>query len=159
MGFLTHQIAFLRPNLGAAGAGLAVGITTIMAVIGRVGMGFFIDRLPQRTVTAVLLLVQATALGVMIATGQAVALLVACAGYGLAVGNLITLPSLIVQREYDEASFGLILGLSTAIVQVTYAFGPGLVGAVRDASGGYGAALAACVGCQVAAAGIVMARR
>jgi hypothetical protein len=156
VGFLTHQIAFLRPSLGANGVGLAVGITTIMAVIGRVGLGFFIDRLPQRAVTAVLLLSQAAALLVMIVTREPWALYGACAIYGFSVGNLITLPSLIVQREFAAASFGLLLGLTTGMGQFLYAFGPGLNGVVRDATGGYEAALGVCIGCQVVAAGVVV---
>lgn len=159
VGFLTHQIAFLRPALGAAGSGLAVGVTTALAVIGRVGLGFFIDRLPQRAVAAALLGLQAAALATMLASRAAPVLLLACAAYGCAVGNLITLPSLIVQREYDAASFGTVLGLSTAIVQFTYAFGPGLVGILRDASGGYAVPLALCIACQLLAAGIVTLRR
>ena len=37
----------------------------------------------------------------------------------------------------------MLIGLSTGISQFTYAFGPGLLGLVRDATGSYGAALAA----------------
>ena len=48
--------------------------------------------------------------------------------FGFSVGNLITLPSLIVQREFDSGSFGVLVSLITAINQVTYAFGPGVIG-------------------------------
>ncbi len=46
--------------------------------------------------------------------------------FGLSAGNLLTLPSLIIQREFDAASFGMLVGLSWAISQFTYAFGPGV---------------------------------
>ena len=55
--------------------------------------------------------------------------------FGFSVGNLITLPSLIVQREFDPRSFGVLVSLLTAITQITYAFGPGVIGALRDLSG------------------------
>ena len=48
----------------------------------------------------------------MIVTVDARALYVACGIFGFSVGSLITLPSLIVQREFDAASFGLLLGLT-----------------------------------------------
>ena len=64
-------------------------------------------------------------------------LIAACALFGFSVGNLITLPSLIVQREFDPRSFGVLVSLITAINQVTYAFGPGIIGLLRDASGSY----------------------
>ena len=81
----------------------------------------------------------------MTQTQDAATLLAACAVYGFSVGNVITFPSLIVQREFPAASFGMLMGLSTGVSQFTYAFGPGLVGMVRDATGGYGAALALCI--------------
>ena len=55
-------------------------------------------------------------------------LLIACAVFGLSAGNLVTLPSLVIQREFEAASFGMLVGLSWAITQFTYAFGPGLMG-------------------------------
>ena len=62
-------------------------------------------------------------------------LIAACALFGFSVGNLITLPSLIVQREFDPRSFGVLISLITAINQITYAFGPGVIGLLRDALG------------------------
>jgi hypothetical protein len=38
---------------------------------------------------------------------------------------LLTLPALFIQREFDAASFGVLVALSWAISQFTYAFGPG----------------------------------
>ena len=49
-----------------------------------------------------------------------VVLIAACALFGFSVGNLITLPSLIVQREFDPRSFGVLISLITAINQITY---------------------------------------
>jgi len=49
--------------------------------------------------------------------------------------------------------------LSTAVGQFTYAFGPGLLSAVRDATGGYTAALALCMTLQLAAAGAIQMSR
>jgi cyanate permease len=72
------------------------------------------------------------------------------------VGNVITFPSLIVQHEFPAAAFGMLMGLSTGISQFTYAFGPGLLGLVRDATGGYGAALAVCIALNLIAAVIVL---
>ena len=87
-----------------------------------------------------------------------VALIAACALFGFSVGNLITLPSLIVQREFDARSFGVLVSLVTAINQITYAFGPGVVGLLRDASGGYTLPFYACIGVELTAAVLVMIR-
>ena len=36
-----------------------------------------------------------------------------------------------------SALFGVLVSLQTAIAQITYAFGPGVVGVLRDLSGSY----------------------
>ena len=75
------------------------------------------------------------ALAIIINVHNDVVLIAACALFGFSVGNLITLPSLIVQREFDPRSFGVLISLITAINQITYAFGPGVIGLLRDALG------------------------
>lgn len=156
VGFIVHQIAFLEPSLGRHGAGLAVAITTIMAVVGRVGLGFVIDRLDQRQLTAISLLTQAVALLVMTLTTSPTLLYICCAIFGFSVGNLITFPALIVQREYDAASFGMLTALVVAIVQIAYSFGPGLLGILRDLSGNYTVPLYVCMLLEIAGAIVVM---
>ena len=48
--------------------------------------------------------------------------------------------------------------LSTAIGQLTYAFGPGLMGLIRDLSGDYAMALWVCALLDLAAAATVLVR-
>jgi cyanate permease len=52
----------------------------------------------------------------------------------------------------------MLIGLSTGISQFTYAFGPGLLGLVRDATDSYGPALALCIALNLGAAAIVLRR-
>jgi MFS family permease len=157
-GLLVHLIAVLEPSIGRNLAGIAVAITTAMAIVGRLVLGTIADRANQRRASALSLGSQAAALAVMTQTANAHVLLAACAVYGFSVGNLITFPALIIQREFDAAAFGMLIGLSTAITQFTYAFGPGLLGLVRDLSGGYTAPLLLCVALNLIAAAIVVRR-
>lgn len=159
VGFLVHQIAFLEPAIGRTQAGTAVAITTTMAIFGRLALGTVIDRLNQRLAAALSLASQAVALFVMTQTTNTAALFIACAVFGLSVGNLITFPALIIQREFEAGSFGMLIALSTAVGQFTYAFGPGLLGIVHDATGGYTMALALCVLLDLLAAAIVLLHR
>jgi len=64
----------------------------------------------------------------------------------------------VIQREFDAASFGMLVGLSTAIGQFTCVVGPGLLGLLRDATGGYGASLALCIALEIAAAAVILWR-
>ena len=144
--------------MGRTSAGLAVGLMTVMAVVGRVGLGVFIARLDVRRVTAVSVLSQAVVLLVMTQTTDVAVLFVGCAIFGLTVGNIITLPAVVIQREFEASSFGLLVGLSTAIGQYACVVGPGLIGFVRDLAGSYTPALALCVVLEIVAAAVILIR-
>src|SRR6267142_2131588 len=158
VGFIVHLIAFLDPVIGREHAATAVALLTAMAVVGRVLFSTVIDRLHQRLASAISFASQAVALAVIINSRNEMLLMVACALFGFSVGNLITLPSLIVQREFDPRSFGVLISLITAINQVTNAFGPGIVGLLRDASGSYTLPFYGCIGVELVAAVLIMVR-
>ncbi len=160
VGFIVHQVAFLLPHLGNSGAGSAIAATAIAAAAGRLGFAPLIDRLNQRIAAAASFASQAFGLGLMLVLpDQPAALYVGSVVFGLSVGNVITLPALIVQREFTAQSFGLVVGLSSMVGQATLAFGPTLLGLAHDASGGYGAALALCIVLQLVGAVIVVMPR
>ena len=59
---------------------------------------------------------------------------------------MITLPSLIVQRAFPPADFSRLVSLIVGVNQYTFAFGPALLGALRDWSGDYRLSFLLCVG-------------
>jgi MFS family permease len=158
VGFIVHLISFLDPVIGRERAAAAVSLLTLMAVVGRVLFSTVIDRLNQRLASACSFLSQATALAIIINSRNEALVFFACALFGFSVGNLITLPALIVQREFAARSFGVLVSLITAATQVTYAFGPGIVGWLRDLSGSYAVPFYVCMALQVAAAVLIMVR-
>jgi predicted MFS family arabinose efflux permease len=158
VGFIVHLISFLDSVTGRDRAAFAVAVLTAMAVVGRVLFSTVIDRLNQRLASAISFVSQAVALAIIINLHNDIALIAACALFGFSVGNLITLPSLIVQREFDPRSFGVLISLITAINQVTYAFGPGVIGLLRDASGSYTLPFYGCIGVELLAAVLIMVR-
>ena len=158
VGFIVHLIAFLDPVIGREHAATAVALLTAMAVVGRVLFSTVIDQLNQRLASAISFASQAVALVIVINSRNETLLLGACALFGFSVGNLITLPALIVQREFDPRSFGVLVSLITAINQITYAFGPGVIGLLRDMSGSYALPFYVCIGLELAAASLIMIR-
>jgi predicted MFS family arabinose efflux permease len=158
VGFIVHLISFLDSVIGRERAAVAVALLTAMAVVGRVLFSFVIDRLNQRLASALSFVSQAVALAIIINVHNDIALIAACALFGFSVGNLITLPALIVQREFDPRSFGVLVSLITAINQITYAFGPGVVGVLRDVSGSYSLPFYGCIGVELVAAVLIMIR-
>lgn len=158
VGFIVHQISFFDPVMGRERASIAVALMTAMAVIGRVLFGFVIDRMDQRKAAAISAVTQAAALIVMVNTQNEVVLFTASAVFGFSVGNMITLPTLIVQREFSTAAFGVLVSLVTAICQFTYAFGPGIIGLLRDISGSYSVPFYACAAAELIAAAVVLVK-
>jgi len=155
VGFIVHQVPFLLPQLGAHGTGWLVALATAAALAGRLALGLVIDRLDQRIAAAVSMAGQAAGMILMLAWPHPAALVAGMLLFGLSVGNMITLPPLVVARSVPPEAFGAIVGLNGAVVQFCFAFGPGLLGVVRDLSGGYAAVLALCAAFQVAGAAII----
>jgi MFS family permease len=156
VGFLTHQVAYLAPIVGNLAAGWAVSVTTLAAVAGRTATGFFVDRFDRRLAACANFCVQILGTGLLISNASTPVLYLGCALFGFGVGNMISLPSLIVQQEFPKQHFSRIVSLIVAINQFTFAFGPGLLGYLQRAGGGYTAALVACLIMQATAALIVV---
>lgn len=159
VGFLTHQVAFLKPALGVVGAGWAVSLTTAAAVAGRLVVSTFVDRVNRRLIAAGNFVLQILALALLLSAQSPVALYVGCALFGLGVGNMTSLPSLIVQVEFPKAAFGRVVSAAVAVNQFTYSFGPSLLGGLHDWTGDYRLALLACIALLLAATAIVLSRR
>jgi cyanate permease len=88
------------------------------------------------------------------------AIVLACVLFGLGAGNVITLPSLIVQREFPREQFSRIVSLIVSVNQYAFAFGPAILGALRDWSGNYRASFLLCIVLQgVGAAVVLLGRR
>jgi predicted MFS family arabinose efflux permease len=158
VGVIVHLIAFLDPVVGREHAAIAVALLTAMAMIGRLLFSIVIDRLNQRLVSALSFASQACALLILINLSNTTAVYFACALFGFSVGNLITLPALIVQRDFPAESFGVLISLNTAVTQVTYAFGPGVIGVLRDLTGGYTVPFIMCIALELIAAALIMVR-
>jgi MFS family permease len=160
MGLLSQLFSLLAPALGPQGAGWALSLATVCAVAGRTLVGWLLppggDR---RRVGVVNFLVQAAgSVALLVAGGtSAPLLLLACALFGLGLGNLLSLPPLIAQAEWPPAEVAAVVAAVTAVNQAFYAFAPGLFGVLRDAAGDGAVAVAALL-LQVAAAAVLLRR-
>ncbi len=160
VGLIVHLVSFLLPRLGASSAATALALTSVAAVSGRLILAGIIDRLRQRSAAAASFVSQAVGVASMLVwPHRPEALYAGCVLFGLSVGNVITFPALIIQREFPAVAFGVVIGLSTSVSQFTFALAPALLGVIRDATGGYPAVLVACIAFQLAAAIAVLARR
>ena len=159
VGMIVHMVSLLLPTLGPAGSATALAVTSVAAMLGRLVLAGVIDRLPQRPAAAISVASQAVGLSLMIVfAGHPAMLFAGCLIFGLSVGNVITYPALIIQREFPAALFGRVVGLSTAFSQLTFALSPALLGVIRDATGTYTPVLALCIVFQLLSA-VLVARK
>jgi len=156
VGVLTHLVALVTPALAGSGAARAISTTTAAALIGRLATGIVVDRVSRRLVASLTLAAQIAGLALLARGDTATSVYAGCVLFGLGVGNLTTLPGLILAVEWPRERFAGLVGLVVGINQFTFAFGPSLVGVVRDRAGGYGPALAVCVALQAIAAVMVL---
>jgi MFS family permease len=157
VGFLTHQVAFLTPMTGTVTAGWIVSLTTVAAIVGRLGTGLFVDRVDRRVVSCLNFLLQTVAMAMLMSATAPSLLVLGCVLFGLGLGNLVSLPPLIVQQEFPRRDFARVVSMVVAINQFTFAFGPALLGRLQQPDGAYTHALFACLVMEVLGAVIVLA--
>jgi MFS family permease len=159
IGLFAHLIARLEPELGPGLAAGAISLITVCAVVGRTLLGAFLGEHDRRLVAAASLLMQ-TAGSLLLALGEGSPVLTAgCILFGLGVGNLVSLPPLIAQREFRLADVGTVVALVTAINQTVFAFAPAIFGGLRDWTGSYFVSFLVAAALQALAAAIVVSGR
>ncbi len=159
VGVITHMISHLGPLLGPAGAGAALSVTTAAAILGRVPMGALADRMDRRVIAGLNFLLQVVGIALLAWPSSDGAIYAGCALFGLGVGNVITLPGLLVEAEFPREHFAGTISLITATNQLAFAFAPGLLGLLRDATGDYRLAYALCAAADLVAAAVVVLGR
>jgi MFS family permease len=156
IGLVAHLLTRLAPDLGAEGAAWAISLATVCAILGRTLLGRTIGERSRRLAAAVNLLVQAAGTALLAIGGGIPPLLLGCVLFGFGIGNLVSLPPLILQREFASRDVGRAVALVIAINQAAFAFAPAVLGGLRDLGGGYGLPFAVAALIQLAAAAIVM---
>lgn len=159
VGVVAHLFARLSPEVGAMHAAMAVSLATASAVLGRVVLGVLLGDADRRFVAAGNFAMQACGVALLAFGSTTVILALGCILFGLGIGNLLTLPPLIAQKEFDPADVPQIVALVTAINQAVFAFAPTLIGAVRQGSGSYALAFLAAAAVQLLASVIIVAGR
>jgi MFS family permease len=153
IGLIVHLYSLLVPALGESQAGLAMGLVTVMAILGRTLIGWTMPvGIDRRLVACASTAVQMTACGVfMIAAGTSVPLLLlGVVLFGAGFGNGTWLPPLIAQVEFVAADVARVVALIVAISQGTYAFAPVVFGVIQELAP-HGAGSGAAPGVFIAA--------
>jgi MFS family permease len=159
VGFLTHHVSYMAPVLGNVAASVVVAATAVAAFFGRIALARYVDRLNPRSVACGVLIVGATGLAALSIAQSPLLIIAASLVYGLTVGNVTTLPSIIVRREFGSASFGDVYGLAAMAIGLCTAIGPSFYGTMYELAGGYPIPMGLAAGLNACAAAIIVLGR
>jgi MFS family permease len=137
IGLVVQLYSLLVPALGASQAGLAMGLVTAMAIVGRSLIGWVMPSGTDRRLVAC----GSTAIQMMgcvafiLAAGTSVPLLLlGVVLFGAGFGNGTWLPPLIAQVEFVTDDVPRVVALIVAIAQGAYAFAPVVFGLIMEIS-------------------------
>jgi len=154
---MIHLIPMLKDRgMTAASAALASSLFGLAGIVGRLGIGYLLDKLPAERVPAIAFSVVAAGIfllfaGATGASAYAAAMLIGF-GYG---SESATIPYL-VGRYFGLRSFGEIYSYLFITVPLGGALGPLLMGAAFDRNGSYQLALLFCGVATVVAALVLL---
>lgn len=159
IGVLALFVTMLASPLGATGAAGAMSLATGCAIGGRLLIGWLPGHADWRTVSALNVALQAGGVLLLFVAAAPATILLGCVLFGLGLGNLVSLPALVVQAEFERAQTGRVISLVNGLTQGATSVGPAVFGALYDFGGGTPTVLAAAVALQLASAAIVLLGR
>jgi MFS family permease len=129
------------------------------SICGRLVGGWVMSRVPLRPFAVVLLLVQGGMLGTLALAGHAAGLLIASAGFGITIGNILLLQSMLLAEAYGAQHYARIYSIGSMLATAGVAGGPLVLGVLHDLSGYRLAYLGAMIASWVAGVLMWMARK
>ncbi|MBK6317343.1 MAG: MFS transporter [Dehalococcoidia bacterium] len=137
-GYIIHQVNFLEERLGSRSeAAFTISVTAFGSIIARLVVGIFADGVDRRMLTVVLFVVQATAVLLIVHIENVAATWALTLVFGLTIGNIYMMQSLLVGELFGMVSFGAVFGLISFAGQAGSGIGPIGVGFLEDQTGGY----------------------
>lgn len=146
MGMVTSTVPMLRDRgLTLAGATQVFAWFGIALVLGRLVVGYLLDRLWPPGVAAISLALPAVGAAIFLSgTGDLALLGAAAALAGLGAGAEFDIAAFLIARYFGLKDYGRIFGLHQGLITVASAGAPLLFAAMFSATGGYGAMLVYC---------------
>ena len=135
--YLVHQMSFLSQYLGSAGAATAVSITAGASIGGRLLLGAIVDRLDKRLAAGVCFMIQGVAVLALALSQHTAVLYLSTFAFGLTMGNILVMQSLLIGECFGMYSFGTISGIAGLFIMSGAAFGPVIAGLIYDATNSY----------------------
>lgn len=134
IGLISQLFSMLVDHIGEENAGLAMGLATISAIVGRYFSTSLISRkINRRSVACISFSCQfagcVSLMGIMIYPAL---LWIGMTLFGMGIGNATSLPPIIAQSEFPRGQVHRVITLIVAISQSGYAFAPLLFGVAKS---------------------------
>lgn len=139
IGITVHFVPILK-DAGAdtMAAAKIASLIGIFSIIGRLGTGFLLDRLPGHIVGAVCFVLPIFAAALLLFDGaNPTSQSLAAAIFGITVGAEIDVIAYLATRQFGLKNFGSLFGGIVTALALGVAFGPLAAGSVFDTYGGY----------------------
>jgi len=158
MGVVTSTVPMLRDRgLDAASAAQVFAWFGIALVLGRLVVGYLLDRLWPPGVAAVSLALPAIGTTIFLSGNPDIAMLsLAAALAGLGAGAEFDIAAFLMARYFGLKDYGRIFGLHQGLITVASAGAPLAFAATFSATGGYGAMLTYCTASTLAGSAMLL---
>jgi MFS family permease len=148
-----HRIAvFEEAGWAVATVAAWAAVAGMLSFPGRWGASFLAQRVGGVRVDAAVLALQAVAVALMVDGARGWQLGGHFVLFGVLLGMLLPLRAVIMSGWYSGPEYGSIMGAQWSVTAIAGAGGATLVGALRDATGGYGVPMGLLVAAFLAAA-------
>jgi MFS family permease len=158
LGLLTSVIPLLRDKgFDAATASGIFSSFGVSLVVGRIVVGYLLDRLWPVGVSAAALALPAIGCFMLVTIhGNVPALVAACALIGIGTGAEFDISAYLLARYFGMHDFARLYGLLLGIVTFASALAPALFGVLYRSTGSYDSMLGVAVGCFIVGPGLLL---
>ncbi len=151
VGAVQQLVKLAEERTGRGVATVATVVLSSASIVGRFAGGRIISRTGVIRAATGVAVMQAVTLAALALSDSPVPLLVSTALFGLTIGNLLMMQSLLVADRFGVRDFPRISARQGLIAFTGTAGGPFLLGWLHDAAGGYRAAYLAAGACSLVA--------
>jgi MFS family permease len=154
VGGIQQLVKMVEERTTAGTATAALMVLSVMSIIGRFGAQAIITRFNTMRFTVVLASMQGFSFVILAFSEGTVGLMVGAAVFGITIGNLLMMQSLLVADRFGVFDFPRISARIALVATVGMAVGPFALGWLRDNAGGYATSYVVAALCSSIAVGV-----
>ena len=137
-GLVTNMAAMLHEHgVTLRAAALALSVRGGAGILGRLGIGLLVDRLPAQRIQTCVLLLSAIGMLILAIAGTSPIALLGAALLGAGLGSEADVAPYLLARYFGRTHFSVLYGLTWTAYAIGGATGPLIVGHLYDKAGSY----------------------